>query len=206
MKRELICSTVVPLALILLRCGAGTKGFDPKGIDPSRSLFAGAVLVENDGIDDLYQVRKANITAVFICKVMEAGKETIRSFRVKTDSKGYYLIPNVSPGSWILKGIEVDVGFTRRLLISSRWEGNAQIYFIDQGMIDNTVRVWPPESRGSWLGNRIYYFKVDNAGRVLYREYPSLNGVSLGLKNEVHTMAAPKEYYRGLYPELNVLQ
>lgn len=166
-----------------------------------KSLLVGAVLVENDGIDDLYESKTANITVVIVSKFLQDGKEQSKGYRLKTDQNGYFLIPNVVPGSFVVKGIEVDLGFSERHIISSMWEGNRQIFFTGANMIDYNVRVWPPASNEKIINLRINYFKVDNSGRILYENFKALNNVRLGLKDKNYTMLSPVDYYQQKYPE-----
>lgn len=169
--------------------------------ETGRSIVVGAILVENDGIDDLYQAKTSNVTAVVVGRYMQDGKEVSEGYRLKTDKNGYFFIPNVPPGAYVLKGIEVDVGFTNRMMISSRWEGNSQIYIPADYMIDYAVRVWPDEEKERVIDMGIRYFKLDKAGRIYNDQFVSLQDVVLGLKGIHHTMARPKKYFEDLYPE-----
>ena len=110
-------------------------------------------------------------------------------------------MPNVPPGAYVLKGIEVDVGFTNRMMITSRWEGNAQVYIPAGFMIDYTVRVWPDEVNERVIDMGVHYFKLDNAGRIYHDRFVTLQNTVLGLEGVHHTMKRPKKYYEDLYPE-----
>jgi hypothetical protein len=187
--------------MILLGCST-TQKLVFQEPEAGKSLLVGAVLVENDGIDDLYESKTANITVVIVNKFIQEGKEGSKGYRIKTDKNGYFLIPNVPPGSFVLKGIEVDLGFTERFIISSMWEGNRQIFFTGANMIDYNVRIWPPERNEKIIDLGINYFKLDNAGRILYDSFKSLNNNVLGLKDKRYTMPAPIDYFKEKYPAL----
>ena len=169
--------------------------------EAGKSLTIGAVLVENDGIDDLYEAKTSNITVVIVNKYSQDGKEVSKGYRIKTDNNGYFIIPNVSPGSFVLKGIEVDLGFTERHIISSMWEGNRQFFFAGANMIDHNVRIGPAESKEKIINLGINYFKLDNAGRILYENFKALNNSVLGLKDKSYTIPNPVDYYKQKYPE-----
>ncbi|MDZ7376629.1 MAG: hypothetical protein ONB13_08405 [candidate division KSB1 bacterium] len=186
--------------MILLACGT-TQKLVFQEPEAGKSLLVGAVLVENDGIDDLYESKTANITVVIVSKFSQEGKEESKGYRIKTDKDGYFMIPNIQPGSFVLKGIEVDLGFNERYIISSMWEGNRQIFFTGANMIDYNVRIWPPENNEKVINLGINYFKIDNAGRILYDNFKSLNNNVLGLKDKRHTMPSPVNYYLTKYPE-----
>lgn len=185
---------------ILIGCGTTQKMVFQEP-EAGKSLLVGAVLVENDGIDDLYESKTANITVVIVSKFAQDGKESSKGYRIKTDKDGYFMIPNVQPGSFVLKGIEVDLGFSERYIISSMWEGNRQIFFTGANMIDYNVRIWPPENNEKVINLGINYFKVDNADRILYDNFKSLNNNMLGLKDKRYTMPSPVNYYKAKYPE-----
>ena len=169
--------------------------------EPGKSLLVGAVLVENDGIDDLYESKTSNITVVIVHQFSYEGKQQSKGYRIKTDKDGYFMIPNVPPGSFVLKGIEVDLGFNNRYIISSMWEGNRQIYYDDGKMIDYNVRVWPPENTQKIVDMGIDYFKIDRAGRILFRDFKALENNVLGLKDKSYTMPKPADYYKQKYQE-----
>lgn len=188
-------------ALIILIGCSPTQKLVFQEPEAGKSLLVGAVLVENDGIDDLYESKTLNITVVIVNKFIQDGKEQSKGYRIKTDPNGYFMIPNVAPGSYVLKGIEVDLGFTERYIINSMWDGNRQFFFAGATMIDYNVRVWPPESKEKIINVGINYFKLDNAGRILSENFKELNNDLLGLKDKRYTMPGPVDYHRQKYPE-----
>jgi hypothetical protein len=194
------------LCMLLLQCAASGGRFVIQEPMEGLSLLVGAILVENDGIDELYHPITANITVVVVGKPAEDQKGDVRGYRVKTDKNGYFAIQNVPPGSYLIKGIELDVGYVNRMLIGSLWEGKWHRYVPVGSMIDYTVRYWPDAVRERVINLGIHYFKLDNAGRVYHDRFEALNGVSLGLKDVVHTMKNPKTYFHELYPDLKWLQ
>ena len=68
-------------------------------------------------------------------------------------------------------------------------------------MIDYNVRIWPPERTEKVINLGINYFKLDNAGRILYENFKSLNDNVLGIENKRYTMPTPVNYYQAKYPE-----
>ena len=180
---------------ILLSCsGSKPKGEMPKVIE-NPTVVVGAVLVENDGIDDLFESITANITIVLVRKFLRDGKEESKGYRIKTDPNGYFRLENVPAGSCVLKGIELDLGYANRMLITSVWEGESQMYTPGGRMIDFTVRVWPPSDPGPVTDMGIHYFRIDRSSRITHNRFQSLNGASLGLKDKTYTMKNPKSYY-----------
>ncbi|HPG38949.1 MAG TPA: hypothetical protein PLP19_08840 [bacterium] len=202
MKKILYLIICIELTAFFLECASTGTTLVPQKPEPGKSVVMGAILVENDGIDDLYQSKTANIVVVLVGKSAMTGTEEIQGYRLKTDKNGYFILQNVLPGSYVLRGIEVDIGYTNRFLISSRWEGNRQVYIYEDKMIDYNVRNWPEEMNSKVINLGINYFKLDNAGRIYNDRFKSLNNSLLSIKDVHYTMPAPDVYFKENYPGL----
>ncbi len=200
MHKNITALTCLFFILFLMNCAASKKTVleSPK---PGKSLLVGAILVENVGLEDVYEARTVNIMVVIVGRSEENGKEVTQGYRVKTNADGYYMIQNVPQGSYVIKGIEVDLGYETRMLVSSRWEGNTQFYYPENLMIDNTVRVWPPPSDQRVIDLQIRYFRIDAAKRIVYDSIKSINNAQLALPDIRYTMSDPEIYFHEKYPE-----
>lgn len=187
-------------ALLLLDCTASQK-FTAESPQPGKSILIGAILVENDGLEDVYEAKTANITVVIIGKSETNGKEVTQGYRVKTNPDGYYMIQNVPPGAYVIKGIELDLGYETRMIISSRWEGNTQYYYPGDMMINHTVRVWPPSSNQRVIDLQIRYFIIDASQVVQFDVIKSLDNAKLAIPDNRYTMADPETYFREKFPD-----
>ena len=168
---------------------------------PEKSLLVGAILLENNGVEDVFESKTANIRVVVVGKSSIDGRE--EGYRVKTDENGYFMIPNVPPGAYIIKGIEVDLGYETRLLLTSRWEGNIQLYYPIDTIIDYTVRLWPESTDEKIINLQINYFSIDQAFRAIHRRFENLNNTSLLLMDKSYTMENPETYFKIRYPHSN---
>ncbi|MBN2008795.1 hypothetical protein JW960_05580 [candidate division KSB1 bacterium] len=202
MKKIPVIAFILMTISYLLSCTSTSTQFVVKKPEAGKSIIVGAILVENDGIDDLYQSKTSNITVVVVGKSVQGGQEISQGYHVKTDKNGYFAIQNVPPGAYVLKGIEVDVGFTKHYLITSRWEGNRQYYIYADQMIDYNVRTWPEATELKVIDVGINYFKLDNAGRIYYDRFKLLHNTSLGIKDKYYTMTQPRKYFQEQYPEM----
>jgi len=202
MKKMIIYFSLLIVPVLFLECASSNRGLVIQRPEKGKSLLVGAVLVENNGIDELYRSKTSNITVVVVGKYVENGKELTKGYRVKTDKNGYFLIQNIPPGSYVLKGIEVDVGYTNRAFVTSRWEGDMQHYYRSGEVIDYIVRVWPPPNMGKIINLNINYFMLDNAGRVYYNNFKALKNTVLALKDHRYTMVNPETYFKEKYPDL----
>ena len=165
---------------------------------PEKSLLVGAILLENNGVEDVFESKTANIRVVVVGKSSIDGRE--EGYRVKTDENGYFMIPNVPPGAYVIKGIEVDLGYETRLLLTSRWEGNIQLYYPIDTIIDYTVRLWPESTDEKIINLQINYFSIDQAFRAIHRRFENLNNTSLLLMDKSYTMENPETYFKIRYP------
>jgi hypothetical protein len=186
---------------IISFCCTASKQFILEKPQEGKCLLVGAVLIENNGVEELYQAITENVTVVLVGKSMENGEEKEEGYRVKTDENGYFLVQNVPPGAYVLKGFEVDIGFGRRLFISSRWDGNKQIFYPEETIIDYTVRVWPESKNSKILDMEITYFMIDQALRIANNEYKKIQNMTGVIKGSNYTMANPADYFHAKYPQ-----
>ncbi len=200
MQRILIILHFLMVLIVYLNC-TSSKTFLLEQPIEGKSIIIGAVCVENVGIEDVYEAKTSDITVVIVGKFIEEGKEQIRGFRVKTDKNGYFALQNVSPGSYVLKGIEVDLAFSTHLLLGSRWEGNTQIFHPVNTMIDYVVSVWPPEKTDKTINMDIWYLKIDAAYRIFDQVFRSLENTRVGLEEVSHNMPNPLTYFKSKYPD-----
>ncbi|HNW60543.1 MAG TPA: hypothetical protein PKI62_12760 [bacterium] len=191
---------ILCLAALLLGCAGSDKlVLQPPQAD--KSLIVGAVLVENLGLEEVYEAKTAKITVVLVGKGMANGAEKIEGYRVRTDEKGYFTLQNVPRGTYIIKGIEVDLGFSIHMILNSRWEGNTQIFEPGGTMIDHIVRVWPEMVPARIVDLGIRYFRFDFSGSIHDQKFTQLREARLGLKDQLYTMPAPAAYFAQKFPE-----
>jgi hypothetical protein len=153
-------------------------------------------------VDDVYKAIKSNITAIVVGKSMKNGEEFIEGYRLKTDENGYFYLPNVPKGAYVLKGIEISIGYGGQTLITSRWDGARQIFHTATNMIDYVVRSWPEEVLKCVNDMEIKYLMVDPSMGIYANQYPELRDNVLSLKEITHTMKSPKVYYKEKYPNI----
>jgi hypothetical protein len=167
-----------------------------------KCLLVGSVIAENGGIEERYESILKNILVVIVGKHMENGEEITEGYKVKTDENGYFILQNVPAGSYVLKGFEIDVGFSTRLFVTSRWDGNIQIYYPGySNMIDYTVRVWPEPHTERIIDMEINYFMIDQAMRIANNKFNVLKEKQGVLPDVTYTMKNPVDYYKTKYPQ-----
>ena len=188
------------ISFILLSCSA-SKQFTMEKPQAGKCLIVGAVLLENNGIEDKYETKFENITVVVVGKYMENGEEQTAGYRVKTDEKGYFLLQNVPAGPYVIKGFEADVGFQSRKIVTSRWDGRSQIFYPSNNLIDFTVRDWPEIQEGNIVNLEINYFMIDQANRVAHERFDYLQDKPGTFPDTKYTMVNPLNYYQTKFPQ-----
>jgi hypothetical protein len=95
----------------------------------------------------------------------------------------------------------VDLGYVTRLLITSRWEGNVQIYYPTDVFVDQTVRLWPPGSQEKIINMNIRYFRIDASYRVYDDVFKLIDNATVSIPELKHTIPNPMVYYQQKYPD-----
>ena len=205
MNRVLLTLTILIFICFNSQC-TSTQKFVLEEPQADKSLVVGAIVVENVGLEDVYEAKKANIVVIIVGNSIQAGKESAQGYRVKTNPDGYYVLPNVPPGSYVIKGLELDLGYETHMLIGSYWDSNLQIYRPEHLMIDYTVPVWPAVSNERIINLNIRYFKIDAAQRIAYDTFKRIDSASVSLPQIRHTMPNPLDYFKVQYPASNWFQ
>jgi hypothetical protein len=199
MNRVLMTLTILIFICFNSQC-TPTQKFVLEEPQADKSLVVGAIVVENVGLEDVYEAKKANIVVIIVGKSIKQGEEFAQGYRVKTNPDGYYTIPNVPPGSYVIKGIELDLGYETHMLIGSYWDSNLQIYRPEQSMIDYIVKVWPVMSNERIINLNIRYFRIDAAKRIAHNTFNRIDSAWVSLPQIRHTMPDPIDYFKVQYP------
>jgi hypothetical protein len=193
---------IVLIFILFSGCGPNVSQLKMQEPESGKCIVVGAILVENNGVDDFYVAHKSKIIAVVVGKSTINGEESIEGYRIKTDENGYFVLPNVPQGAYVIKGIELSLGFGGQTLITSRWDGARQIFHPAANMIDYVVRSWPEEVSKCVNDIGINYFMIDPSMGIYSNRYSYLKDNVLALKDITHTMSTPASYYQAKYPEI----
>jgi len=195
---------VAALSFLLLSCASmtTTREFVLEEPQPGMSAVVGAIIVENDGVDGYYQSVTRNIGVYIAGKSTQDGEEQTEAYKVYTDENGYFMLQNVPPGSYELKGIEFILGVGQEIRVSLDWEGGRKYYHIIEGEMNYMIRNWPDEVNETIINKGINYFLVDRIVRLRgMNTFDSLDGQTLNLPDETYNMPAPPEYFSEKYPD-----
>jgi len=202
MKVRIVSFLLLVTGILFQQC-AVTGNYVQEEPQPEKSILVGAILVENFGIGEIYDSHTAGIAVKVVGKFMENGQEVTRTYRTKTDANGYYMIQNVDPGSYIVKGLEMNLVPNDRTYVTAIWDGERRFYEITEKQQDYAVRYWPPAKDGEVIDMGIMHFEVGitDRGHVLYNRFDELNNVKLQLPGIRYTMENPETYYKELFPD-----
>ena len=203
--KSLVTGLFITLVVFMLYgCGGSGMQLIMREPEDGNCIVVGAILVENNGVDDVYNAVKSGIIAIVVGRSIQNGEEVLDAYRVKTDENGYFFLPNVPKGSYVLKGMEVTLGYKGLTMVTSRWDGTRQIYYpSESSMIDYVVRIWPDEETTRCIHDMgIRYFMVDPSMGIYANRFAELKNHTLALKDIPQTMVNPENYYRRQYPDI----
>ena len=205
MKKIISDYSILFIIILYFGCGPSVSQFKMQQPEKGKCIVVGAILVENNGVDDYYEVHKSKITVIIVGKSIVNGEESVEGYRVKTDENGYFFLPNAPQGAYVVKGLELSLGYGGQTLISSRWDGARQIFHSASNMIDYVVRSWPEDVSGCVNDMGITYLMIDPSMGIYYNQYVELRDNVLSLENIKHTIENPVRYYRMKYPDIKCL-
>ncbi len=191
------------LLMFLFTSCAATGRYVLEEPQPEKSLLVGAVLIENEGVGDLYEARKSNILVKIVGKYEEEGEEVTEVYRTRTDNNGYYMVQNVPPGSYVVKGLETFLVPNEKTIVTAIWEGPTKFYHFTDREFDYAVRRWPPPADEKILDMGILHLEVGTGerGHIVHRVFNSLQNEGLALPGVRYTMPNPVDYYQERFPE-----
>lgn len=204
MRKAMTLGILSIVALVLTSC-AGTqmsREIVPEEPQPGMSAVVGAILIENMGMDDYYRPIKRAINVVVVGKSTVNGEEKTQGYRVYTDENGYFMLQNVPPGSYVVKGCEFTIGISTTMRVTAEWEANRKVFRITDQELNYIVRSWPPESDAKVINTDIHYFLVDRTPRIVGSQvFSAIDNQSLGLQEYTYTMKSPVDYFKEKFPD-----
>lgn len=106
MRKYFAAASLLVLAIVL-NCGGGGALMAPP--EEGKNFLMGSMLVENIGSNDRYTHFVKDIEVAILGFYDEGGKEKVFAKWVVTDTAGYFFIPNVPDGNYVIKGFRVDI-------------------------------------------------------------------------------------------------
>ncbi|HKJ68902.1 MAG TPA: carboxypeptidase-like regulatory domain-containing protein [bacterium] len=194
----------IAIGIFLVSCGTTQMGrqFTLEEPEPGMSTVVGAILVENAGYDDYYRPIREGIQVVVVGKTTQDGEEQREGYRVYTDENGYFMLQNVPPGAYIVKGIEFTIGVGQTMRVAAEWEAGRKIFRMTDRELNYIVRDWPMEEDSKVINTSIHYFLIDRAPRVMAAQtFELISDRSLALDQYTYTLQNPVDYFKEKYPE-----
>ncbi len=192
--------------MLLVNCAGTVKGLvDPETDD--QVLAIGAIVLENLGYNERFEVYLDEIEVALYGKVQQNGKEKTVGLWTKTDENGYFCFPNLAPGQYALKGIRFILTSGELLTISNTLDFSGSNFMLqrpEKNLIIFDGNHFAHEVEGRILNLGINYFAVDRQSpsnrRVRFEEkveYPDFRSQS----GESYNFITPEQYFVKTYPE-----
>ncbi len=182
-------------------------------IDNESVVILGGVIVENMGIDDLYETYDSDIEVVLVSKGIVDGVEESKGFHVMTDENGYFFLENVPKFGYVIKGARIYVANSFSVNVISQWrtaEISYMVPYLQEELIRHDVTFVPSPPQGRIYNFGISYFGLSRgssesgpggvANSVLYQNFTSLNEQKLSIGTK-YTKPDPITYFKEKFPD-----
>lgn len=200
-KFTIVFSLVFGLTLMMHCAGTGGGGISMEPPEEGQSAVVGAILVENDGFENYYRPIMSDIYVLLAAKSTVDGEEQTEGYRVQTNDDGYFILQNVPPGAYVVKGIEFYVGVGQTMRVTAEWEAGRKYYRLSNEELNYFVREWPEEEDSKVIDLGINYFLLDRAPRIAnFNTFNALNDQELYL-DQSYSMPNPVQYFGENFPE-----
>ncbi len=192
---------------------AGTKGGlkslpDP---EPNKTMVIGVVLIEN--INQSYPFDNWHSPA----QVVLLGKDeegAISHHTVYTSNEGYYCLPNVPKGSYLLKAIIFQESGTLPDIIVNEWRGSNSRFNLlkhPQRGIEYTAEWFPQRPNSKFINNKIAWFGLRTRnledtselykGEVIYNVVnEEMKATRMWRDGYPYTIQDPLTYFKNKFP------
>lgn len=202
MKLNIIVKmSLLIIPVLFLHCASTAKGFVEPSLDDNM-LVIGSVIVEDNGYTDKRTVYKKDIRVAIMGK---SANGTEAGYWAKTDENGYFVLADVPRGVYVLKAIQLSVGYGDFVTIDNRLNSPNDTYLISQKANILFNASYFPELSASRIQNlkhtvftldvtnrRVMSVRFDNA--ISLKDYKFHNGETL-------TTDRVETYFIEKYPE-----
>jgi len=201
------------LCMFIVGCASSSRGLrvlpEP---EPNTVMVIGDVLLEN--IDREWEFDQWERSL----KVVIVGKESsgkITHYTEETDLKGYYCLPNLPPGNYILKAVIFQIPGQRPQIIVNDFKSPLTKYYCmrhPENGIEYTANWFPEQEPGNIINHHITWFglrrtrladmALESVGQVLTSTY-SEKQVSKRLWRDgrLYTRDEPLNFFRNNFPD-----
>jgi hypothetical protein len=177
-----------------------------------RCMIIGNVIIENINQEFAFENWGLSADLVFLGK---DNLDSVRHYKVPTDNKGYYCLPNLPQGQYVLKAIILPVAGGIPVIIVNDWtSANSKFYRMrhPERSFEYTTDWFPPVAQGKvinynivWFGLRIAHISdlsQDAVGEILVvQSSKDLDGNRFYENGYPYTRLNPLTFYQNKFPE-----
>lgn len=197
---------LVALAVLILHCGTTYQGL----VEPTSDntiLVVGAAFVVNNYYNERFEIYRPSIEVAIMGKVTEGGKEKIKGYWTQTDENGYFVLCNVPPGRYALKGIRFTLSTGDLLTISNPLRFSGSTYMLQPSsktiiLFDGDYFAFEPKGRVvNMLTNRFIIDRATDRTRHVEHEQSAEVPEFRSPTGQVISFPKPPEYFVQKYPQ-----
>jgi len=211
MIKKMVNLVICVIFIILLSCGgAGELTVLPEQINDNVVLIGG-LLVENAGLGYDFETREESIEVLILVRA-DTPDAQLKTYTVNTDREGYFILPNIPRGKYIIKGFSIPLAGKRPVRVINDWEMASSKYYMPRR------QELPIPEEAAYL-SPMSDDKVQNLGILVFQLLPSvidtqgqkeINRTVIGrfesFKNKLFALQIPYsrqnplDYYKAKYP------
>jgi len=178
----------------IVGCSATVKNVEEPIAD--KCLIIGSVLLDIDGYDDNLITLSDNIEIAILGKIIQNGEIKKVGFWTRTDDNGLFILPNVPPGDYVIKGMRThligigDLVITNELLDSERsyYELNRHSFI---GFTGNLFDVQTLQRVANFKHN---IFKLNRNGWIEFQRIDRLNQFKISTGERIDRQSVPFQF------------
>jgi|GEM_PF-1068453 hypothetical protein len=210
MSRALVgWKLVAGAALTILLAGCAAQTHRPAVFSEPTSensfIVIGNVLVESRYFEERPEVYRSNIEVAILGQIESGGKRKLTGYWTMTDPEGYFVLTDVPPGKYAIKGIRFTTNQGTLLTITNALRYAGSTYVIDRQetvIFDGSYFPIEPKGRVVNLGYNI--FTLDqmsrSTGRVDHISVPRLVDRRL-VTGEILSLGDVESYVIAQHPQ-----
>lgn len=211
--RVVLSTFVLIITIYLVGCASSTTGLKVLPEPESNTVMViGCVLLENIDRDLAFAEWNRTLKVIILRRERDG---TIKHYTVETDRDGYYCLPNLPEGAYLLKAVIFQVPGERPQIIVNDFQSAVTRYYLmrhPENGIEYTANWFPAETNEriidqhiTWFGlrrSRLEDMTLHSVGKVLVTTHSEkIETKRLSRDGYRYSREAPLVYLREKFPD-----
>ena len=204
MSRKLLVVASFAALLFSVSCGGGIKGLkEPTTGDAF--MVIGSVFLENNYFDDRAEVYMQGIEVAILAREEVGGKTKTKGYWTTTDENGYFMLADVPPGKYTLKGIRLTMSKGTFFTITNtlRYTGSTFVIQNKETVIFDGD-YFGTQPKGRIVNLEYNHFAIDrtseHSGHVNHLALPVIKDLKV-VTGETLNLPPVEQYFIDKYPQ-----